>query len=90
MRTSGTGFIGSHFAYHLYDRYRDCRILLLDALTADARKAEQRVGWRPRVSFAERLDRTIGWYRANRPWWATQLWMREIPIITKTGTRELH
>jgi dTDP-glucose 4,6-dehydratase len=42
------------------------------------------------VSFEEGLDRTIAWYRANRPWWEKQLWMRDIPIITKTGKRELH
>ena len=38
----------------------------------------------------EGLDRTIGWYVANRPWWEKQLWMREIPIITKSGKREMH
>ena len=44
----------------------------------------------PQVSFEDGLDRTIAWYMANRPWWEKQLWMREIPIITKTGKRELH
>jgi hypothetical protein len=27
---------------------------------------------------------------AHQSWWDKQLWMREIPIITKTGKRELH
>jgi dTDP-glucose 4,6-dehydratase len=58
--------------------------------TADAAKAERLLGWRPQVSFDEGLERTIGWYTANRSWWEKQLWMREIPIITKTGKRELH
>ncbi len=58
--------------------------------TADRSKAERLLGWRPEVSFDEGLDRTIDWYVANRPWWEKQLWMREIPIITKTGRRELH
>ena len=58
--------------------------------TADIRKAEQLLGWRPHVSFEEGLERTIAWYVANRSWWEKQLWMREIPIITKTGKRELH
>ena len=51
--------------------------------TADARKAQRLLGWRPQVSFDEGLERTIEWYTANRPWWEKQLWMREIPIITQ-------
>jgi dTDP-glucose 4,6-dehydratase len=58
--------------------------------TADASKAERLLGWRPRLSFEEGLERTIAWYTANRSWWEKQLWMRDIPIITKTGKRELH
>lgn len=58
--------------------------------TADRSKAERLLNWRPEVSFEEGLDRTIRWYLANRPWWEKQLWMREIPIITKSGRRELH
>jgi dTDP-glucose 4,6-dehydratase len=58
--------------------------------TADIGKAERLLGWSPRVSFEEGLDRTIAWYLANRTWWEKQLWMRDIPIITKTGKRELH
>ena len=58
--------------------------------TADRSKAERLLGWRPAVSFPEGIERTIAWYRQNRPWWEKQLWMREIPIITKTGKREMH
>jgi dTDP-glucose 4,6-dehydratase len=58
--------------------------------TADASKAERLLGWRPEIGFEEGLDHTIAWYQANRPWWQKQLWMREIPIITKAGKRELH
>ena len=58
--------------------------------TADATKAERLLGWRPEVTFEEGLRRTIAWYQENRGWWEKQLWMREIPIITKTGRRELH
>jgi dTDP-glucose 4,6-dehydratase len=58
--------------------------------TADATKARRLLGWRPEVSFEEGLRRTIAWYVENRSWWEKQLWMREIPIITKTGKRELH
>jgi dTDP-glucose 4,6-dehydratase len=27
------------------------------------------LGWEPRVRFAEGLERTVAWYRDNRPWW---------------------
>jgi dTDP-glucose 4,6-dehydratase len=58
--------------------------------TADARKAQRLLGWTPQVKLEEGLQRTIRWYMDNRSWWEKQLWMREIPIITKTGKRELH
>ena len=58
--------------------------------TADYSKAERLLGWRPQVRFDEGLERTIEWYKLNRTWWEKQLWMREIPIITKTGKREMH
>ena len=58
--------------------------------TADCTKAARLLDWRPQVSFEEGLDRTIDWYRTHRGWWEKQLWMREIPIVTKTGRRELH
>jgi dTDP-glucose 4,6-dehydratase len=58
--------------------------------TADASKAERLLGWRPQISFEQGLQSTIDWYVANRAWWEKQLWMRDIPIITKSGNRELH
>jgi len=58
--------------------------------TASIQRAARLLGWRPRVAFADGLDKTIAWYRSNRPWWEKQLWMRNIPIITKQGKRELH
>jgi len=27
------------------------------------------LGWEPRVTFAEGLERTVGWYRAHEEWW---------------------
>lgn len=58
--------------------------------TADAGKAQRLFGWRTEVTFEEGLQRTIAWYIQHRAWWEKQLWMRDIPIITKSGTRELH
>ena len=58
--------------------------------TADVTKAQRLIGWHPKVNFEEGLRRTIDWYMQNQSWWEKQLWMREIPIIAKTGRRELH
>jgi dTDP-glucose 4,6-dehydratase len=32
-------------------------------------KAERLLGWRARTSFADGLERTVGWYRENEAWW---------------------
>lgn len=58
--------------------------------TGDIAKIESRLGWQPQVSWEDGLERTIAWYKDNRPWWEKQLWMRAVPIITKSGKRELH
>jgi len=58
--------------------------------TGNAAKLRGLLGWKPAVAWEEGLQRTISWYRENRKWWETQLWMRTIPIITKQGTKELH
>jgi dTDP-glucose 4,6-dehydratase len=58
--------------------------------TADWAKARRLLGWEPRVDFETGLARTIQWYRDHREVWQKQLWMREIPIVTQAGTKELH
>jgi dTDP-glucose 4,6-dehydratase len=58
--------------------------------TGDIRKMEKFFKWMPKVGWEEGLSRTIEWYKENRYWWEKQLWMRTIPIITKSGKRELH
>jgi dTDP-glucose 4,6-dehydratase len=35
----------------------------------DARKARAELGFTPRISFADGLQATVQWYRANEPWW---------------------
>jgi len=32
----------------------------------------EELGWRPEVGFEEALERTVGWYRDNEPWWRTR------------------
>jgi dTDP-glucose 4,6-dehydratase len=58
--------------------------------TGDTSKIQKFLNWKPEVSWEEGLSRTIKWYKENRHWWEKQLWMRTIPIITKSGKRELH
>jgi dTDP-glucose 4,6-dehydratase len=56
--------------------------------TADRSKAQELLGWQPRVSFEEGLERTIAWYQANVSWWKKQLWMRDTPIVNKAPARK--
>ncbi|MBI4678137.1 MAG: dTDP-glucose 4,6-dehydratase [Elusimicrobia bacterium] len=58
--------------------------------TGDIGRIRKVLGWRPRVTWERGLQETIDWYRHNREIWSKQLWMRTVPIITKTGKRELH
>lgn len=58
--------------------------------TADASKINRILGWSPRMDWTEGLKNTIQWYWENEDWWRKQLWMRDIPIITGEGKRELH
>jgi dTDP-glucose 4,6-dehydratase len=58
--------------------------------TADGAKAGRLLDWRPSVAMERGLLDTVDWYSENRAWWEKHLWMREIPIITTTGRKELH
>jgi dTDP-glucose 4,6-dehydratase len=58
--------------------------------TADRSKAARLIGWSPRVTFEDGLRRTAEWYTSHRDWWQKQLWMREIPVVTRSGDQELH
>jgi dTDP-glucose 4,6-dehydratase len=58
--------------------------------TGDRKKIWEVLGWCPMIDWEDGLRETILWYRENRKWWEKQLWSRAIPIITKTGERELH
>jgi dTDP-glucose 4,6-dehydratase len=58
--------------------------------TADISKIERILGWKPKTGWKEGLNRTVKWYTENEEWWKKMLWMREIPIISTSGKKELH
>ncbi len=58
--------------------------------TGDASKILGELNWKPAVQWEDGLERTIKWYVDNQDWWRKQLWMRTVPVITGTGTTELH
>lgn len=58
--------------------------------TGDYGKIRRSFGWKPKTAWEDGLVKTIEWYSRNRDYWKSQLWMRSVPIITKTGKRELH
>lgn len=58
--------------------------------TADISRIKYLLDWEPRVSFEDGLARTVEWYRASGDWWKPQLWMRDIPVTTPSGTRAIH
>jgi dTDP-glucose 4,6-dehydratase len=58
--------------------------------TGDIEKMRRFFQWGPEVSWKRGLDKTIKWYQESRFWWEKQLWMRTVPIIAKSGKRELH
>ncbi len=58
--------------------------------TCDSSKIEDVLGWTPSVKWEDGLKDVIDWYNDNAEWWRKMLWMREIPIITAAGEKELH
>jgi len=58
--------------------------------TGDITKIRDVLKWEPRVTWEKGLEKTIQWYIENKKWWEKQLWMRAVPIITKSGKKELH
>lgn len=58
--------------------------------TADISKIKRVLGWAPKVSFEEGLEKTIDWYVKNRDWWEDKIWMRCVPIETEGGKIEMH
>ncbi len=58
--------------------------------TGDINKIKNIFGWELKITWEEGLNRSIQWYKENRTWWEKQMWMRAVPIITKSEKKELH
>ena len=58
--------------------------------TASISRAEKLLNWKPATGLEDGLDKTIEWYKKNRKGWERILWMRAIPIVTKSGKVEYH
>ena len=58
--------------------------------TGDYSKFNKFTGWKPQIDWETGLLKCIEWYKKNVAIWSHMIWMREVPIITKSGKRELH
>lgn len=58
--------------------------------TSSTAKAKELLGWNAKISFEDGINNVIEWYKNNKTWWEKQLWMRNIPIITKSGKKVIH
>lgn len=58
--------------------------------TCDFSKVKKVLGWEPQISFEKGVESVAEWYSANRAWWQPQYWLRSIPIVTVSGSKELH
>ncbi len=58
--------------------------------TCDASLALALLDWKPDIEFKEGLEESITWYQQNQSLWASQRWLRHIPIVTASGKREYH
>jgi len=48
-------------------------------------KSRDRLGFTAATDLRAGLASTVAWYRANRPWWERQLWMRSVPVAGADG-----
>ncbi len=58
--------------------------------TCDYSRIHKLLDWKPSTPFREGIVKTIEYFRQNREWWQSQMWMRHIPIITAAGKKEMH
>ena len=71
-------------------KYIDDRPGQVDCHIADISKIKEVLNWEPTVKFGDGLNDTISWYKNNKYMWEKQIWMRQVPIILKDGTKVIH
>ncbi|MBM4140390.1 MAG: SDR family NAD(P)-dependent oxidoreductase [Nitrospira sp.] len=49
-------------------------------------KAQKLLGWSPKINLHDGLERTIRWYKENRPLWEKQIPLRHVPVKAKDGS----
>ena len=81
----GGGIVYSSYALNIGDRPGQ-----VFRHTADTRKIQRALGWKPTIRLVEGLQKTIEWYINNQAWWEGKRWMRHVSIETEEGKRELH
>lgn len=57
---------------------------------SSTKKAEDLLGWRAKTNLQAGLERTIEWYQKNPEWWKRGQYMKEVPIHTLDGGREMY
>lgn len=75
----------SSFIQYVGDRLGQVKLHI-----SSVKKAEELLEWRANVSLEEGLNKTIDWYKKNRRLWEKQMWMRSIPVRTRSGKVEYH
>jgi dTDP-glucose 4,6-dehydratase len=53
---------------------------------ASYKKAEELLGFSPKVQFEEGLNRTIQWYKEHKVLWEKQMPLRKVPVKMKDGS----
>lgn len=56
----------------------------------DWRKASKLLEWKPQILLEQGIGQTISWYRANRDWWMSRLWMKHVAIKDPQGRVDLY
>ncbi len=66
------------------------RLGQVDHHISSTSKAADVLGIKPGRPFSQGLEQTIQWYANNAKWWEKIEWMKNIPIMTKSGKVEYH
>ena len=80
-KTTGAFHLGAGNLSFIPDRFGQVQKHI-----ASYEKALAVLGFEPRITFEEGLNRTIQWYKEHRSLWEKQLPLRRVPVKLKDGT----